>query len=136
MIKPSELRIGNYANYKFWNPNPKNPNWEFSRVEIVGVLKDNFYFKTENDNRTAKIGELHPIPITEEWLLKFGFTNGVKVDGNGQTIDITLSDNEFFLGGFDACISGQCFMGNIKYVHQLQNLYFSLTNTELIWNVK
>jgi len=79
-----------------------------------------------------------PIPLTEEWLLKFGlkksesdyfelrqnmYTFGIK-----EAVDI--SGNVYFhpekyswsMFGF-AC--------RVYYVHQLQNLYFSLTNTDL-----
>ena len=67
---------------------------------------------------------LKPIELTEEWLQKFGFElydsvefrhfyrkNDFDLDENYQPID------------FD-CIE-------IKYVHQLQNLYFALTGQEL-----
>ncbi len=71
MIK--ELRIGNNAYYKYWNPHPTNPDWGYSEVEIVGILKNTFYFKSKNHNRIIKIGELHPIPLSEDILLRLGF---------------------------------------------------------------
>ena len=86
-----------------------------------------------------------PIPLTEEWLLKFGFEivhvknkHYIINDPNGykdshkisilQTLNnqwyIAFSDN---LGGYKDYIPTT----KIKYVHQLQNLYFALTNEEL-----
>ena len=54
-----------------------------------------------------KINEFEPIPITEELLIKFGFNEYVNTN-----------------------------IYPIKYVHQLQNLYFALIGEELIINTK
>lgn len=66
-----------------------------------------------------------PIPLTEEWLFKFGFHKY-----KGDNIDFFLNDFE------TACNMELLFwkgnrIKNIKYVHQLQILYFALTNEEL-----
>ena len=76
---------------------------------------------------------LRPIPLTEEWLVKFGFI---------QTIIGFESVNEYFpfsieinsLGVAELYIEfygGDKYKKLIKYVHQLQNLYFALTGEEL-----
>lgn len=70
-----------------------------------------------------------PIPLTEEWLIKFGFEMGK----NPKIIQLfpmqlleTPNGFEYFLGyGF----GGKFIV--IKYLHQLQNLYFALTGEEL-----
>jgi hypothetical protein len=69
-----------------------------------------------------------PIPLTEDWLLKFGF----------DKLPIVFEYKRFYLykqdnsdiwrlnhSGTNAHIT------TLKYVHQLQNLYFALTNEEL-----
>jgi hypothetical protein len=70
---------------------------------------------------------IKPIPLTEEWLLKFGFS---------KKVDYLLQKR-----GFSICFEKhgdifECFLESIgieiEYVHQLQNLYFALTNEELI----
>jgi Fe-S cluster assembly iron-binding protein IscA len=78
-----------------------------------------------------------PVLIAEEWLIKFGFTLvdyhitvpyynkstemdiGIEVAKNNMQVTVTNDSNESVL------------LINIKYVHQLQNLYFTLTNEEL-----
>lgn len=86
-----------------------------------------------------------PIPLTEEWLLKFGFekieakTDRILYRFN-STYNESLINFEMHLfnnGGvsiFD--INNNTGFGNrlttMNYVHQLQNLYFALTNEELI----
>lgn len=76
-------------------------------------------------------GYAEPIPLTEEWLVKFGFKNGFLKVGE-QYINIELNYDSYSLMGADSCTSGQSFSGSCKYVHQLQNLYFALTGEELI----
>jgi len=72
--------------------------------------------------------DIKPILITEEWLLKFGF----KHSGNGFYIHIpsliemyNIGDKYFYSGLKGVSI------GNIKYIHQLQNLYHALTGFDL-----
>ena len=75
-----------------------------------------------------------PIPLTEEWLLKFGFTKEldyffIKINQFGTTLYLHIEDNIYQIG----CQYGSWYSNNteIKYGHQLQNLYFALTNKEL-----
>jgi hypothetical protein len=77
-----------------------------------------------------------PIPLTEDRLLKFGFN--IEWEGNGwsATLDrfnLWKGDNwdhwEYISGGYDAVDND--FDISVKYVHQLQNLYFALTGNEL-----
>jgi hypothetical protein len=72
--------------------------------------------------------EFEPIPLTEEWLLKFGFER----KGNQfynllkySEVEILIRDNFWTCDGI--VFSLHC----LEYVHQLQNLYFALTGEEL-----
>ena len=84
------------------------------------------------------------IPISKEWLLKFGFE---KIESDYR-IQIQKDDNQgnsdywiYVDSGFDnesnkfkvMLVSGEgdWFTSKNKYVHQLQNLYFALTGEEL-----
>ncbi len=64
---------------------------------------------------------LEPIPLTEEWLVKFGFEGWDKGD-----YTMNLSNANFY-----KLPIWQPLAKNIKHVHQLQNLYFALTGEEL-----
>lgn len=71
---------------------------------------------------------LQPIPLTEEWLLNFGF----------KKIKTWLGDAYENENGDIAYLNGQIYIisedvkvDTPKYVHQLQNLYFALTGEEL-----
>jgi hypothetical protein len=115
-MRAEELRIGNYAQL--------DGGIECIDVyDLLDIVSDNFIV-------------CNPIPLTEEWLLKFGFKKDV--DGSFAKNDISIfldkrfktnlylqtneSDRKFNWFGFEC---------KIKYVHQLQNLYFALTGEEL-----
>jgi hypothetical protein len=73
--------------------------------------------------------DLSAIELSEEWLLKFGFKySNLKTAKEGHYLLI----DEAFLTVFD---DGVHYMGrsfnHIKYVHQLQNLFFAITGKEL-----
>lgn len=80
------------------------------------------------------LDEIHPIPLTEEWLRKFGF-NKWEENTDGAIWGIII--------GYDVCEDlkiVQWYKGerrferrylSIKSVHQLQNLFFALTGNEL-----
>ena len=101
-MKASELRIGNY--YLSFGVDLK---------QVETLHKDKILI------------DFTPIPLTEEWLLKFGFEyyDTVKPKGywlNGVCIEKIDSMLIEFKNGI-----------GLKHVHQLQNLYFALTNKEL-----
>lgn len=110
-MKPNELRIGNYY---YWGQDN----------EILQVTLFDFYeLYTGEEN----IDSWKPIPLTEEWLLKFGFKYNKKEMG-------FLKDNfhiEVRGYGCPVFVYPTFHLTDIKHVHQLQNLYFSLTGEEL-----
>lgn len=69
-----------------------------------------------------------PIPLTEEWLVRFG--------GKKNDEEITIPINRHLCISF---IDSECqlitdddfFVMDVYHVHQLQNLYFALTGEEL-----
>lgn len=110
-MKTTELRIGNYI-----MANGKQIN--------VGHIQDNFYGILINGNGVDT--EIYaPIPLNEEWLLKFGFTEEV---GNVFHVDDWFFVLKKLKGNF---IFPAFWHVKIRYVHQLQNLYFALTGKEL-----
>ena len=112
-MKATELRVGNLVKAKHTNGNPNK--W------VVIQIKPEHIVTCSDKPKWFK-----PIPLTEEWLIKFRFS---------YMVDYTIQIN-----GFTICFEKQgkhlfCFLESIGleiyYVHQLQSLYFSLTNQEL-----
>lgn len=60
MIDPKELRIGNFVSEPECEP-------YYFPVEIIG----RYYVAYRNES--IKTLQPEPIPLTEEWLVKFGF---------------------------------------------------------------
>ena len=92
---------------------------------------------TDDFGQWVNLDEVEFIPLTEEWLLKFGFS--FKEDDLGFYFKWELKDDKkefgFYVPGDEHPHRYKYYCGGwngeIKYVHQLQNLYFALTGTEL-----
>lgn len=77
---------------------------------------------------------VNPIPLTEEWLLKFGFEKNLNSNNIIYYILAGKCLLEYNLTHNIADIVKKVHLDlfiEIEYVHQLQNLYFALTNEEL-----
>jgi hypothetical protein len=111
MIQPQELRIGNYVNsHKGY-------------TKVVGVLCD----MLETETHSNILDNFDPIPITPDILERFGFKRTNRLfslifNENGAAIFINLVNSVYSL---------TCFPVEFLYVHQLQNLFYSLTGIEL-----
>lgn len=84
-----------------------------------------------SDFAERDISEFEQIPLTEEWLLKFGAkwdSDYVALEVNKLTIRTHLPNMKpaSIFAYFDGIRIKQ-----LKYVHELQNLYFALTGQEL-----
>jgi hypothetical protein len=128
-IKATELRIGNYVKLMY-----NYEDFETLQVTLVDI-----------SDIEKKNGDFEPIPLTEEWLFKFGFKNTDKddndyiiyTDANHDyylQIDTRRRDGKYTIldNSFDDLRAFS--MVDIVSVHQLQNLYFALTGEELTLN--
>jgi hypothetical protein len=123
-MKANELRIGNKIIFS-----------EDGTIFTVGSIEEKgFMVQNEEETTWIESEEFEPIPLTEEWLLKFGFE---KI--NNDVFRIIQNDNfkSPFSIAFDNInnlfkIAFQGYWYHCKHVHQLQNLYFALTGEELI----
>ena len=126
MIKPEELRIGNYF---------------YTRVSVDGILMlcDYIHFRvsvigfsgvrhsvpTEKESYSFPFHRIEPIKINERWLKRLGFKHmesGVYIKD-----ELTLITNE--KGSYIKTAVGAGFL--FDYVHELQNIYYVLTKTDL-----
>jgi hypothetical protein len=129
-MKNTELRIGNFVHYQINDKFDKREQWnEVIKIEAIDFeCFDKYYL---------------PIELTEEWLLKLRFYTGIdkRFDkGNIWLIDTieyiyilrkSKLDNHFNLYKLDNFSQKEYPIKYvIKYVHELQNLYFCLTTGE------
>jgi hypothetical protein len=121
-MKASELRIGNRVNYFSESADRWLDDHEVTALDIECLDLD------KGDHADG-------IPLTEEWLLNFGFwkREGSNVWNNGVGNYRYCIHQTGMLYPFDVRSSDPSgyFIGTTKYVHQLQNLYFALTGEEL-----
>jgi len=126
MIKSNELRIGNLVFEGF-------DVYEVTSITRSGQLRL-FSAKKNHSSGTSKI---KPIPLTEEWLVRFGFS---EYDQMGDNYFFAFEKDDNF--EFNLCLNFNDLQVSfyslnwerafkIKSVHSLQNLYFALTGEEL-----
>lgn len=128
MINANELRIGNVVS---------DINASISYYAKVKRLEANrCYYGAFH----SQYNDLTPIPITKEWLLAFGLFEThsyyiIELTDNRYdkkdffTVRVQGDKYEAFLRNWD--LAKLFLLCEIKYIHQLQNLYFALTQTEL-----
>ena len=131
MIQVSELRVGNWVNMLHGN------------VQIEKFV-DRGVHATDGNGSIFK--HLDPIQITPEILKKAGFDECA--DGNeyriglplGNGTDLVIETLEQDSGPYDVLISDTTadevpkhfsYVKAVRYLHQLQNLYFAIAGTEL-----
>jgi hypothetical protein len=80
---------------------------------------------------SGDILDLKPIPLTSEILEKAGFVENILQLNSGERVEY----NDFFeYEDGKICFGYYCNVP-IRYLHQLQNLYFSITGKELEINL-
>jgi hypothetical protein len=123
-MKAQDLRIGNKI---FYRNKVTTVNWQ----ELKWIQEGNNNFQ--------------PIPLTEEWLLNFGFSTtdykngyiGIDHKAGGIITDFVLT-YPLVIGEFQKHFiweHSKFKYNELKYVHQLQNIFFALTNEELTINL-
>ena len=123
-MRAAELRIGNFINFN---------QYKTYKQGIVRTINNGSCNITNIGDsspiETTKFNSLIPIPLTEEWLLKLNAkSTELSPAKNGIWIECEI-DNQ---GCWVSISNGTgVVVRRIDYVHQLQNLYFALTDEEL-----
>ena len=116
MIKANELRVGNYLQ------TPKGSVFQINTHDIVSI----------DDGWVPKTLLPIAIPLSEDILLRLeGFEKCINGYWDSEGLfNVKLIDGqvEIYLSGDDVNLN---INDHIKYLHQLMNLYFALTGTEL-----
>jgi len=138
-MKASELMIGNWVNMYV---NGYRVECKVREISKNGIRSWESFKEYKDELNKSSVAEFKPIPLTEEWLLKFGF---VGLDGWSKhtielcdvtllCIDKDLTEEAYSCVSILDTIDGVPVYLNsvwLEYVHQLQNLYFALTGEEL-----
>jgi len=133
-MKINEIRVGNWFNSIKWN---KPVYCELVDLYELCAMSDGAY----NDPPIDCMFE--PLPLTEEWLLKFGFEycQFTIPDEDGVLRDKKESNKDYFkhpklsekISYYLPYHHLNYYIGSveIRYVHQLQNFCFAICGKEL-----
>lgn len=116
MIPSNELRIGNWVKNVY--PYHQNP-YQIDAYHIHEAECDKIVF--------------NPIPLTPEVLEKCGFDYTESLHRLGE-LEIGYDNEDFMLMQYSLRYKKAIIL-KVKYLHQLQNLYFALTGEELTINL-
>jgi hypothetical protein len=127
-MKTNELKIGNYIIYN---------------NDEIGVLSGVQDFLINNGKVAINqridifynIETIKPIELNKEWFNKLGMTYySLPTKSNRSVGYYTLKyGNRFKINSSDGNYSFINFRKEVKYVHELQNLYFAITGEELTY---
>ena len=127
-MKATELRIGNYVFHKE----------NVLRITNIIDFCVNMEFGEQSGERNSEIDidEISPIPLTPELLEKCGFGQGKTISPKWLTenlarFSIKVIVDEGYITIHKDCDRMFFSFGSIEYLHQLQNLVFTLTGEEL-----
>ena len=125
-MEANELRIGNYCEYYIEDKMEKSDPgfWVNNKIDLQDI-------ECCLNNKEHFDKFYRAMPLTEEILEKCGFSFEKHWRKRIANLDFFICSlgnmDEFYLLQFGSCgIMPPC-----KYLHQLQNLYFALTGTEL-----
>ena len=113
-LNAASLRIGNLVEYQL-----DDDTWQLNKIDA----KDLFWLEEEYRGQNHRY---RPIPLTEEWLLKFG-AEYIEFN-NGMQNQYRIGNRLFVIR--DGFIVDYASSKILKYVHTFQNFIFALTETE------
>lgn len=114
-MKTNELRLNNLV---------YGVSDRIERITAInGDLVKTNLLKIDAESQFVYSSHIEPIPLTEKWLFKMNF-NFKELGYKELSVSHHLTNNKFYF-----IISG--YAKEIHFVHELQNLYFALTNNEL-----
>ena len=122
-MQANELRIGNWVNDMVGTP-----------LKVVAITDDDrIIYSADGGNYLFEIKYAKGIPLTSEILERCGFEKGCLVKelnnewmiyyNNGMWLQVEKAEHPYICERKD--------LFHIKYLHQLQNLYYALTGSEL-----
>ena len=136
MIKANELRLGNHLQ----PVERQKAAYGCHPAIVTSIQEDKIIICNHYPGHWFE-----PIPLTEEWLVKFGFIKDTYNDTQGTPCKLDFYQKGFFKvfimheynPPYNEVFVPAYFIHvietiNLKYVNQLQNFYFALTGEELI----
>jgi len=128
VIKANELRIGNLLTHE---QDYMNNMYPIDHWQVTSIGAKSFRCKGHSGKY------FNPIPITEEWLLRLGYryyngkSSGTMCLDYGGKLYIDFHDRKIQIKSHYESYILYRSLHHVLYVHQLQNIYYSLTGQEI-----
>lgn len=137
---PMEIRLGNFicpvSTSGYIDIPITNIHHRVSEIDVFGTVK--IIVPTKVEELSFKLWEYTGIPITHEWLLRLGWqylqgrTDGeLTKDAFKARLEIDYDEKGIKIKSRYLGLDEYRYLDHIKYIHQLQNLYFFLEGVEL-----
>lgn len=121
-MKAQELRIGNLIGRDL-------AQFPHNHFEVLEVAETNMKVQQHNDVFFWSDEDMEGIPLDTYWFNHYGFSRGA--DPWGGWLSSPLEDGSRLRIMDDLYYDAGFSKAPVKYVHNLQNLWFSLTGKEL-----
>lgn len=131
MINAAELRLNNWILDK--DNTPRQVSYIGDTIGLINSAGGTDKYQS-NPIISNDINDLKYIPLTEELLLKAGFEWVSEMIGYADKLHCIIIDVEGY-AFLPFCTNDKDCEIKIKYLHDLQNLVFSMTKTELNINL-
>ncbi|MCE4064347.1 hypothetical protein LXM63_04520 [Chryseobacterium gleum] len=115
-MEAKDLRIGNFANHS-----------ELGIVEVIAVGKEYIHCIFNGETFYENIGRFSEIPLTNEWLINLGYDTDCDISEN----PMHFRKDGHIIWKPSSIFYDDLYRIELKYVHQLQNLFFALKGKEL-----
>jgi len=147
IIKSNELRLGSLVDVIDRSQKVHLPFNIVKKVGYIDFFKVDLYepdkpFAIQGENWEVDVRDLSPISLTEEVIIKLGFKYWPD-NGNcftkkySQQGDFILFNHKTLVAEGAGLVNGDYYymfhglIHTIRYVHQLQNIFFAITGEEL-----
>ncbi len=131
-LEAKDLRIGNLVYGVAGN---KKIVAEVTDLDNVNLTEYPIWLASKDGDGEDEYESIEPIPLTEEWLLKLGFEYDEFSDEDNPFLDLRY--NRFLFQSDKSVNYNTVYLTinktdiKIKYVHELQNIFYCLTGNEL-----
>lgn len=132
-LRAQDLRIGNWFIDHEADPQT-SIYWQVESIERVSSNPNQKHLgvRFRNGSCWSSISIIEPIPLTEEWLVKFGFQLEHK-EGNQGSFRVYRKAELVYNSSHKAFWYNGRILENapLDYIHQIQNLFYCLCGEEL-----
>lgn len=128
-MQAHEIRVNNHLEFY------ENGTHSTGKIKAINSIHKTVLIQDSRINKLMHFSFLKYIPITKQSLIDLGFTKSKVSEWyhiEDFQIEIVVDEENKFI----FCVVNGFVLRHLKYIHQLQNLYFDITQKELTFKTK